>query len=57
MWPALRKFLILFSKVKLKLGHNFSQFINRLKIETLESWSYAVHPSFPTSTKIANSDF
>ena len=28
MWPAFCKFPILFSKVKLKLGNNFSQFIN-----------------------------
>ena len=39
MWPALCKFSILFSAVKLKLGHNFSQFIYRFKIGTFESWN------------------
>ena len=37
--PALCKFPILFSTVKLKLGHNFSQFISRFIIGTFESWS------------------
>ena len=35
MWSALSKLPILFSTVKLKLGHNFSQFTNRFKIGTL----------------------
>ena len=51
MWPALCKFPILFSTVKLKLEYNFSQFINRLKIQRLESWSQAVLPSFSQFTK------
>ena len=38
MCPALSKFPILFSTVKLKLGHN-SQFIYKFKIGTFESWS------------------
>ena len=29
---------ILFSTVKVRFGHNFSQFISRFKIGTLESW-------------------
>ena len=35
MWPALCKFPILFSPVKLKLGRNFSQFIYRSKLVLL----------------------
>ena len=50
MWPALCKLPILFSTVKLKLGHN-SQFTYRFKIETFESWSLAVLPSFSQFTK------
>ena len=34
MWPALCKFPILFSAIKLKLRHNFSQVINMFKIGT-----------------------
>ena len=39
MWPALCKFPILFSAVKLKLRPNFSQFIYRFEIGTCESWT------------------
>ena len=35
MWPALCKFPILFSAVKLKLGHNVSQFILDSKLGLL----------------------
>ena len=51
MWPALCKFPALSSTVKLKLGNNFSQFINRFKIWTLKSWFQAALPSFSTFTK------
>ena len=37
--PALCRFSILFSAVKLKLEHNFSQFIYRFKIGTYEFWT------------------
>ena len=37
------EFPILFSTVKLKLGHNFSQFIHRFKIWILKYWSWAVY--------------
>ena len=39
MWPALYKFPALFSAVKFKLVHNFSQFIYRFKIGSFESWT------------------
>ena len=39
MWPALCKFPILFSALKFKLVHNFSQFIYRFKIGSFESWT------------------
>ena len=51
MCPALNKFPVIFSTVKLKLEHNFSQFINRFKIGTLKSWSQAVLLSFAQFTK------
>ena len=35
MWPSLRKFHFLFPAVKLKLGHNFSQFILDSKLGLL----------------------
>ena len=35
MWSVLCKLPILFSIVKLKLGHNFNQFTNRFKIGPL----------------------
>ena len=34
----------LFSTVKPKLGHNFSQFIHRFKIGIFECWSWVVLP-------------
>ena len=40
-----------FSTLKLKLGHNFSLFIRRFKIEIFECWSMAVLPSFSQFTK------
>ena len=40
------EFPILFSTVKLKLGHNFSQFIHRFKIWILKYWSWAVYICF-----------
>ena len=43
--PLLCEFSILFSTVKLKLGHKFSQLINRFNIGTLKCWSGAVHIS------------
>ena len=39
MWPILCKFPILFSVVKLKLGHYFSQFIHRFQSWTFQCWS------------------
>ena len=42
---TLRKFPILFSTVKLKLGHNFSQSIFRFKIWILKSLSWAIYAS------------
>ena len=42
--PFLCEF-ILFSTVKLKLGHNFYQFIHRFKIWILKCWSSAVYTS------------
>ena len=50
MWPALCKFPILFSTVKLQLRHN-SQFFHRFKIGTFESYSLAVISSFSQFTK------
>ena len=44
-------FPTLFSTVKLKLGHHFSQFIYRFKTGTFESWTKAVAPSFWQFTK------
>ena len=41
MWPALCTFPILFSAVKLKFRHNFSQFIYISKIGTFGSCTYA----------------
>ena len=49
MWSALCKFPMLFSTVKLKLGHN-SQFIYRCIIGTFESWSQVVLPNFSQFT-------
>ena len=46
MWPSFfREFPMLFSTVKLKLGHNFSQIIIRFKIWILKCWSWAVYSS------------
>ena len=39
------EFPILFSIVKLKLGHNFSQFIHRFKIWIFKCWSWSVYTS------------
>ena len=50
IWPVLCYVPILFSAVKLKLGHNFSQFIYRFKIRTIESWTKSVLPSFSQFT-------
>ena len=38
MWPDLCN-PIISSAVKLKLGHNFSELINRFKIGTFHSWT------------------
>ena len=43
--PLLREFSILFSTVKLKLGHKFSQLIHRFNIGILKCWSGAVYIS------------
>ena len=40
LWAVLRKVSIFFSAVKLKLGHNPSQFVNRFEIGTMESWTW-----------------
>ena len=45
MWPALCKFRILFSTVKLKLGHKVSQFIH------LKVGSKLDFPGFPNSQR------
>ena len=45
------KLPILLSTGKLKLGHEFPQFIHRFKIRIFEFWSYAVFPSFFQLTK------
>ena len=45
------KFLILFSALKHKFQHNFSQFIYRFKIGTFKSWNQTVLPSFFQFTK------
>ena len=51
--PFLCEFPILFSTVKLKLGHNFSQFIHRFKIWILKCWSWTVDTFrfFPIHTR------
>ena len=46
------KFPILFLSVKLKLGHNFSQFFYRFKIETFESWNLQSFLQFTKRSKI-----
>ena len=51
MCPALSNFFISCSTVKFELGHNFSQFINRFQIGTLESQSQTVFPGFSKFTK------
>ena len=43
--PFLCEFPISFSTVKLKLGHNFFQFIRRFKIWILKCWSWTVYTS------------
>ena len=43
--PLLCEFSILFSTVKLKLGHKFSQLIHRFNIWILKCWSGAVYIS------------
>ena len=43
--PLLREFSILFSTVKLKLGHKFSQLIHRFNTGILKCWSWAVYIS------------
>ena len=43
--PFLCEFPVLFSTMKLKLGHNFSQFIHRFKIWSLKCWSWAAFTS------------
>ena len=43
--PLLCEFSILFSTVKLKLGHRFSQLIHRFNIGILKCWSGAVYIS------------
>ena len=43
--PLLCEFSILFSTVKLKLGHKFSQLIHRFNIGILKCWSGAVYIS------------
>ena len=51
--PLLCEFPILFSTVKLKLGHKFSQLIHRFNIWILKCWSGAVYISnfFPIHKK------
>ena len=39
------EFPILFSTVKLKLGHGFSQFIRKFKIWISKCWSWAIYTS------------
>ena len=41
--PFSCEFPILFSTVKLKLGHNFPQLIHGFKIWILKCWSWAVY--------------
>ena len=49
--PHFMKVFVLFSTViKLKLGHDFSQFICTFKIGINECWSYTVLPNFPNQT-------
>ena len=43
--PLLCEFSILFSTVKLKLGHKFSQLIHRFNIGILKCWSGGVYIS------------
>ena len=58
MWPALCRFPILSSAVKVNLGHKFSQFIYSFKTRTFESWTYAVLSSFfPIHNEIKNWNF
>ena len=45
--PLLCEFSILFSTVKLKLGHKFSQLINRFNIGILRFWSRYISKFFP----------
>ena len=57
--PFLCKFSILFSTVKLKLGHKFSQFIDRFKIWVLKCLTWAVYTSkfFPIHKRDGKSGF
>ena len=57
--PLLREFSILFSTVKLKLGHKFSQLIHRFNIWILKCWSGAVYISkfFSIHKEMGNWDF
>ena len=57
--PVLCEFSILFSPVKLKLGHRFSQLIHRFNIGILKCWSGAVYISkfFPIHKRMGNWDF
>ena len=53
MCPALfYKLPILFSRVKLKARHNFSQFIHRSKIGIFECWSQVALSKFSQFKKI-----
>ena len=51
MWPALCNFPILFSAVKFKSGHNFSQLIYRFKIGNFDYWTWSVLRCFSQFTK------
>ena len=57
--PLLYEFSILFSTVKLKLGHTFSQLIHRFNNGILKGWSEPVYISkfFPIHKKMGNWDF
>ena len=57
--PLLYEFPNLFSTVKLKLGHKFSQFTHRFNIWILKCWSGAVYISkfFPIHKRDGKLDF
>ena len=57
--PLLCEFPILFSTVKVKLGHKFSQLIHKFNIWILKCWSGAVYISkfFSIHKEMGNWDF